>query len=722
MAGRHRALSALGALLVVSFVCLAVPAGSSLSHPAPVATKPAVEMPQLVPSEAIPQPHVDALAEGGSWIAAGGSFERVERGGATYPRSNIVVFDRNSGLIEEDFAPEISGGDVLSLAADPATNSVFVGGTFSHVNGVERPALAKIDAATGALDTSFSPTFAGGRVNDLEIVQIAGTRHLLVGGTPGRKIFSLSPSTGRDDRYLTTQIADAIPGAWGGVAIYQFAVDPAKRRLVATGNFQTVAGQQRTRFFMLNLGDKSGELADWYYPGFAKRCSSTSARRIAYLQGIDWSPDGRYFTVTATGQIPAQRSDIWYNRLGERNNPDTTVCDGVARFSVDDASRPIWVNYTGGDSVWSVSDTGSAVYVAGHFKWLDNPDGWASKGLGDVSGHTPASSRPGIGAIDPETGLATTWNPRLANSANGGKTFLADADGLWIGNDATRYGGTPRNGLMYARLPARNAVVWAVGDSCDHEAADCAAVGQLISRDADADAVLGLGNLQYSGGTLTEYNTLYDTMMGSGVGLREKTYPVPGPVDYRTANASGYFDYWGVRAGDPTSGYYSVDLAGWRLIAANSNCSKVGGCGGAQPQGQWMRPLLADTKTSCELVFASHPAFSDGEAGDTASGRSLFTISANNGADLYVSAGDRTYQRFAARRPDGIVDATGLTSFVVGTGGQSLAGWRPGVDRAAFRQNAVHGALRLVLGENRWASQYYNTAGDVVDAASGTCR
>lgn len=477
---------------------------------------------------------------------------------------------------------------------------------------------------------------------------------------------------------------------------------------------------------MVDLRATSGQLSDWYYPGFAKRCTSTAPRRIAYLHGLDWSPDGNFFSVTATGQIPDRTSDIWYARRGNNNNPNTTVCDGVGRFSVADPTRPVWINYTGGDSVWSVADTGSAVYVAGHFKWLDNPDGWASRGIGDVTGGTPAKSRPGIGAIDPQTGLALDWNPRLGNAAIGGKAFLADPSGLWIGNDSTRYGGTPRYGIVYARVPegpAQDVVVWAVGDACDDdEAAACAAVGALISGDGEVDAVLGLGNLQYESGRLSDYRTFYDAKLGSGVGLKSKTYPVPGPLDYATTGASGYFDYWEGRAGDRSEGYHVVDLGAWRLIGANSNCARVGGCGGNQPQGNWMRTVLRDSTKSCQLVFANHAVFSDGQVGDSSWGRSVFTIAANNSADLYVSAGDRAYQRFDERRPDGTPSPTGLTSFVVGTGGQPLTQWRAGMNRAAYRQNEAFGALRLVLKDSEWTSQYYDVTGNAIDTAEGTCR
>ncbi len=90
-------------------------------------------------------------------------------------------------------------------------------------------------------------------------------------------------------------------------------------------------------------------------------CSSNTAQRQADLSDVDFSPDGTYVVVSSTGSVPRLPSEI-----GE------TVCDAVARFDVDHRSpdRPVWINYTGGDTVWSVAATGSAVYAQGHFEYL----------------------------------------------------------------------------------------------------------------------------------------------------------------------------------------------------------------------------------------------------------------------------------------------------------------------------------------------------------------
>jgi hypothetical protein len=50
-----------------------------------------------------------------------------------------------------------------------------------------------------------------------------------------------------------------------------------------------------------------------------------------------------------------------------------------------------------------------------------------------------AVSRPGIGAIDPTSGLALPWNPTKDRGV-GGKDPYVTSQGLWVGSDTTHIG------------------------------------------------------------------------------------------------------------------------------------------------------------------------------------------------------------------------------------------------------------------------------------------
>lgn len=418
---------------------LAQTASAATLHPDVVIENPANYTPSLVATTAVPTPRVDELGRLGNTIYAGGIFERVSQNAVTYARSNFVAFNAASGAlsaIDPNFDDQV-------WAIEAVGNSIFVGGEFTRVDGILRRRLVKLNATTGEVDMAFNARFSGGIVRDLKIWNGPGNQQMLVvGGSMPGQLLALDPNTGANLGYFNLGISDAIPGAWGKLAVFQFAINPQGTKLVATGNFTNVSGQLRKHLFVADLTDpNAAQLDPWYYPGFAKRCWSVNIRRVAYLQGVDFSPDGEHFVVAATGFVTYVPEDIWPDGASEHH----TVCDAAARFNINNDDEPVWINYSGGDSLFAIADTGAAVYVQGHSRWLDNPWGRDSMGPGAVV-------RPGIGAIDPVTGKALPWDPRKPAQV-GGKAFLVTEEGLWVGSDSRNFSGEPRRGIGFVPLP-----------------------------------------------------------------------------------------------------------------------------------------------------------------------------------------------------------------------------------------------------------------------------
>ena len=174
-----------------------------------------------------------------------------------------------------------------------------------------------------------------------------------------------------------------------------------------------------------------------------------------------------------------------------------------------------------------------------------------------------------------------------------------------------------------------------------------------LLRRGGYDAVLALGDLQYESGSLTDYRRAYDRSWGA---FKAVTFPVPGNHEYGTSRAAGYFAYFGSRAGDPARGYYSFDLGAWHLIALNSNCGAVGGCGVSSPQGRWLRRDLADHRNACTLAYWHHPRFSSGLHGNDEAYDGFWRLLYAAGADLILTGHDHTYERFAPQTPGARLD------------------------------------------------------------------
>jgi hypothetical protein len=194
--------------------------------------------------------------------------------------------------------------------------------------------------------------------------------------------------------------------------------------------------------------------------------------------------------------------------------------------------------------------------------------------------------------------------------------------------------------------------------------------------------VFTLGDNAYTYGTAAEFKNCYDPTWGK---YRDRTRPTAGNHDYYTRGAKPYFDYFGWRAGERDRGYYAYDRGAWHIVALNSNCGKVGGCGRGSTQGSWLRRNLTNHRSRCTLAYFHHPLYSTGRGTPTPGVKPLWRILYNHRADVILSGHAHRYERYAPITPEGAVDRqSGIRQFIVGTGGNSggdsiLRGQAPGL-------------------------------------------
>jgi hypothetical protein len=168
---------------------------------------------------------------------------------------------------------------------------------------------------------------------------------------------------------------------------------------------------------MYDVSGPDADVTSWYTDAYEPACLEGFD---TYLRQVKFSPDGTYIVVAATG----------------RSASPTKLCDSGARFEVAGSGNhnPTWVQRTGGDSLYAVAVTGSAVYLGGHQRYFDNPYGTDAKGPG--SGAVP---REGIGAVSPTTGRALSWNPTRSRGV-GVRAFAVTSSGLIVGSDTDQLG------------------------------------------------------------------------------------------------------------------------------------------------------------------------------------------------------------------------------------------------------------------------------------------
>ena len=221
--------------------------------------------------------------------------------------------------------------------------------------------------------------------------------------------------------------------------------------------------------------------------------------------------------------------------------------------------------------------------------------------------------------------------------------------------------------------------------------------------DAIPGTVFADGDAAEDKGTLTQYNTCYNPSWGRH---KARTQPAAGEMDYKTANAAGYFGYFGAAAGNPKQGYYSYDLGAWHVVVLNTGSSSQVPFSATSAQVQWLKADLAAHPARCTLAYWHNPLFDSKDNPNTAI-RPLWDALYAAGADVVVNAHYSFYERFALQTPAGVADPVrGIREFVVGTGGAAVQAFGTVRANSQVRNTGTHGVLKLTLNDGSYSWQF----------------
>ncbi|XBB65705.1 hypothetical protein ABFU82_16490 [Nocardioides sp. WV_118_6] len=403
----------------LSVVLTAVPAADAGTEPGGrlVVAVPASGTPSILDGQVL------SVVQVGRTIVVGGSFTRARDAGSTVTlrRHGLLAFDAVTGRISPSFHPDPNRA-VLVVRAGP-NGTVYAGGDFTTIGGQRRARLAQLVVTNGRVVRRFNAGRIDASVRDLRLQRgrlwVAGS-FSTIGGRNQKALATLKARTGMARKYFGLAVRGRQRGGLGTTTVVKIDISPDQRRLVAIGNFRSLQHVRNHQLFVVDLGRRKARPAPLRTRFYVPNCSR---HYYSYIRDVDFSPDGSYFVVAASGGPSGARGP----------------CDAVARFENQNAADavPSWVSRTGGDTITALEVTPSAVYVGGHQRWFNNSYGSNSAGPGAVR-------RDGIAALSPSNGLPFSWDPGRTKGV-GVFDFLVTTAGLWVASDTDEIGGQQRD-------------------------------------------------------------------------------------------------------------------------------------------------------------------------------------------------------------------------------------------------------------------------------------
>jgi hypothetical protein len=383
-----------------------------------VSTKPADGTPQLTAGHGKASETIRQLVKCGNLMYAVGGFKTITQAGHTHTRNGIFSFSASAPYTLSKMLVDVNGEvDSIAFTAHRGCSDAYIGGSFTSVHGTRVRNIAEISTSTGAVVKTF------GHDANHEVDTLVGYKgHLLAGGEftetngYGRNYYaSLSPYNGKDDGFLRLRISGRIPN--DPSRVYNQQLSHSGNLLLAEGNFTSVGGQPRQQIFMLNLSGSQAKVTGWTSKEFSQHCQ---ARKSFYVHAAAWSPNDSTVYVADTGHDALNRP--------KGSFPLTGLCDAAAAFPA--AQRSVshnWIEYSGCDSYFSVAADSSAVYVGGHPRWANNPNGCDFAGKGAQRDQGLQGLNPGNGTLEKSGGA-----PLYSSSRNDADDMVFTSAGLWI--------------------------------------------------------------------------------------------------------------------------------------------------------------------------------------------------------------------------------------------------------------------------------------------------
>ena len=331
---------------------------------------------------------------------------------------------------------------MTAVEASPDGTKLFVGGSFNTVNGVAKQKVASLNLTTGAPLTTFG--FTNSTNNQVESLAATnstlyvGGRFTRINGVLKTGLAAVNAASGAVDAAFDNNLSGGI-GVNGALGVPQLKLTHDNTKLLVVHTGRQIDGQDRMGMGIIDTATK--ELLPFRSTLWDLNLGRVGG--VTRIYGADIAPDDSYFVVTSGSGGDAPPIS------------DTAVAFPLNAASLQDSDvQPMWISRHF-DSIYSVAITEHAVYLGGHFGFIESPEscptepcypglenvgygtgqGLAGYGLGDA-----VVRRDHLAALSPTTGRALEWYS-VSNSFEGDKAMEATSRGLFVGGDGMFKGG-----------------------------------------------------------------------------------------------------------------------------------------------------------------------------------------------------------------------------------------------------------------------------------------
>ena len=451
-----------------------------------------------------------ALGYANGVVYVGGQFTSVRppgdpKGTGEVGQAYLAAFSSSTGSLISSFNPTLDG-KVTAIAVSPDGSTVYVGGSFTHVNGNYHAYLAAFDTSTGTLINTWKPS-ATASVTALAVSPDGS--EVYIGGNFGKIDGVARNRVGAVTASGAGTIEPWAPAVNGSVTT--IAVAPDDSRVLIGGYFSTFNGVTQQAIGSTNPVDGSSEpwaLPSNFVPNYSG-CVSTVKDIIfngstAYVAAEGTGGgcfDGDFAVDASTGNL------VWQNDcLGATQS--LVVINGL---------------------LYKGSHAHDCAYSPGGFPQVSNPSG------GWVTHRLLAQSL--------SDGSIGHWNPNTNGNNLGPRVMATDGTNMFLGGDFTTVNNVGQQGFAIFR------------PSPDGTAPTRPGQPVVTSTSVGVDSISFVGSADNDDGTLT-YRIYRDGGASPIANVTATSWPYALPViHYRDVGlAPGSTHTYKVSATDGTKG------------------------------------------------------------------------------------------------------------------------------------------------------------------------